>query len=101
MSKNVSFEVVDPPVYAPYSSSDDMVIIQKVLWKGDWALSIAKDKNDRRDSDGSFYIYTHWPLLGQSVTGRYKYLEEARSNAEKRLSEFEGFLRRMWFRPRI
>jgi hypothetical protein len=101
MSKNVSFEIVDPPVYAPYSASDDMVTTQKVLWKGDWALSIAVDKTGFVGRNGcGFYVYSHWPLLGKSVVGTCKSLEEAHSLAKRRLSEFECFLRRIWFLPR-
>ena len=102
MSANVTFEVVDPPVRHDYASSDCMVTVEKVLWKGTWAYSISRNKDGKRNSDGTlFYVYLHWKVFGGfGLIGYFETIEQARDAATKSLTEFEHFLRTMWFLPK-
>ena len=92
---NVTFQ----PVCSRHAySCTEMTTVYRVLWKGDWALSI--QDSGAVDSDGNrFYLYGHWSLI-KFHGGSYSSADLAKKGAEDFLLNFEKFLHKKFFLPK-
>lgn len=96
MSTNVRFDPVDPPIKHQYAATLNHQTVERVLWKGDWAMSIQVDGDM---SGPGVYVYWHWKEHG-FWCHRAASMEAARAYAVDALTTFENFIRRQFFRPK-
>jgi hypothetical protein len=95
---NIAFVPVTP--FSETYSCTTMNTVEKVLWKGDWILSIQTPITPEHRDDGiKFYVYSKWPLLMFHVGGCVS-IEDARQKSIDFVSKVEKMLRQKFFLPK-
>ncbi len=100
-SHNIEFVPVDPPVISGHASSDELIVVEAVMWKGLRIMSIVTEKPGSAERHhGQVYLYADLPLMG-FVCIRRPIIELARAAAIDYITRWAAFAREMAFRPPV
>lgn len=110
MNPNIEIRECSPPVKNTASSSDDMVTIAQVFWKGAHLLDVAYCTEDYYKDIPAFKgeVHKRWTLYAAKslpllhfLQGSFLTREAAEAEVPRIVKDWENMLRTMWFRPKV
>lgn len=109
MNPNITFEVLDEPVLDYTFGGLKAYDHTKVLWKGDWILTIKEFRTTERSASEDhepkvgilFAVKSNWEWLTYNWGPHFKTLEEAQAEACRAVDKIEKAINAAHQRPKL